>query len=1212
MLDLNIHQNSKKQETEMQQMTKEQKKSQIIVSAFEELRQSITNVNSVIEYRRKLTQINQSIRLEPTEGHNNHKMHIPCFDEELMNEKQGNGADAIQIQMTDRTHSKQAPPSKKEIIQNEIMKRDEHKVDLEILVKRYGTSIQKGHEQSRAEQLNLELGDNKLSEKPKEPLIFKFLRELVTPFALLLWASAIICFIAYDMKTSQPDNLYFGIILIAVVLITAIITYQQNKKSEAIMDSFKNFLPQKSVVIRNGYETQINAEKLVLGDIVKVKAGEKIPADIRLIQVNEMKVDNSALTGESEPQIRSTICSHPESLLETANVAFFGTLCKEGQGTGIVIQIGDKTTLGEIAGMAQAEKKTKTPLRIELDRLILFMVFVALSLGVLFFLLSFFHAGYDAMTSVVYGIGILVVNVPEGLICCITISLAITAQSLHKKNVLVKNLESVETLGSTSCICSDKTGTLTQNVMTVEHIWISGQQLKAKNKKLVENANELDYNENDAAFKELHLNAILSSDAKFDISQLEDKQNIDYLKCHVNGDATETGLVRFFQSIEDINVTRDKYKIPENDEKTLARMPFNSTEKFALTIVEYKTETSDYCVYVKGAPEKIWKFCSHVLEGEQTVPITQEWEKKFQQINKTFGKKGERVLGFAKLHLPRQDYPLNNSNFQVQSPKTFNFPINNYVFTGLISLIDPPKTRVPGAILECRSAGIKVIMVTGDQPPTAASIAKQVNIIPNYVETTEEMMDRLNIPWEEAVEKCEAIVIHGEKIVQSITLEEQQGIEKFTNLRKWVKKPYCVFARTTPAQKLQIVQACQQEGYICAVTGDGVNDSPAIKQGDIGISMNLTGSDVTKDAADMILLDDDFASIVSGVEEGRKIFDNLKKTFVYLLCSNIPEILPFLAFIIFSIPLPLSNIYMLCICVGTDIYPALSLGYEEAEIDIMTRRPREKNDHLISLKLMAHSYGLMGIMSMSCGFLAYFTSLNYFGFKTLELFGMATYTAYKPPINLFTVDPKIDQFSQYKDNEIMFNSNVMLGSDTCEEDLDKLKQSGQDFSWTVDWALIGDGKYDLRKAFIECKDHKWQSKVDGWSDCDINSSYTYSDFTNNTACYSTDALKFAQSSFFCCIVIFQWSNIFACKARKSSFCTSPFNMKMIQGIIFETALAAFLVLTPGVNTVFGGRPIDFWQFGVSGVPFSIMVLAWNEIRKYLIRSHRWFLKYSYW
>ncbi|EAR87207.2 Na,H/K antiporter P-type ATPase, alpha subunit family protein (macronuclear) [Tetrahymena thermophila SB210] len=1189
----------------------QKKQSQVIPTAFEELRQSICLTNSIIQYRKKLASILDSIKLESIGGHNNHLQHQPCCEQEI-NFNYDDDDEDLEAHQIQATKKQQPLVNKKDLIQNQMMQRDEHKVELKILVKRYGTDIQNGHKQQKAEQLNIQLGDNKLSEKPKEPLIFKFLRELITPFAILLWISSIVCFVAYKIKPQNSQNLYFGIILIFVVLITAFITFQQNKKSEAILDSFKSFLPQKCVVIRDGSETQINSQKLVLGDIVKIKAGEKIPADIRLIRVNEMKVDNSALTGESESQIRSTFCSHPESLLETSNVAFFGTLCKEGQGIGIVIQIGDKTTLGEIASMASAEKKTKTPLRIELDRLILFMVFVALSLGILFFLLSYFHAGYDAITSIVYGIGILVVNVPEGLICCITISLAITAKSLHRKNVLVKNLESVETLGSTSCICSDKTGTLTQNVMTVEHIWISGQEIKATNKKYVEDATLLNYYEKDIAFKELHLNAILSSEAKFDISQIEDKKNIDYFKCLVNGDATETGLIRFFQSIEDIQKTRDKYRIAENKEKNLTRMPFNSTEKFALTIVENVSPTSDYCIYVKGAPEKIWNFCSYIQNGNKEEIINDQWDINFERINKKFGKSSERVIGFAKLLLHREQYPLKNYNFQVQSPKTFNFPLRGYVFTGLISLIDPPKIRVPNAILECRSAGIKVIMVTGDQPSTAASIAKQVNIIPNFIETTEEMMNRLSITWEEAVEQCTAIVIHGDKIVQSISFEEQQGIEKFTSLREWIKKPYCVFARTTPAQKLQIVQACQKEGQIVAVTGDGVNDSPAIKQGNIGISMNLTGSDVTKDAADMILLDDDFASIVAGIEEGRKIFDNLKKTFVYLLCSNIPEILPFLAFIIFSIPLPLSNIYMLCICVGTDIYPAISLGYEEAEVDIMTRRPRQKNDHLVSLKLMTHSYGLMGIMSMSCGFIAYFISLNYFGFKTLELFGMATYSAYKPPAHLFTIDPKIAQFSQYQQYGVMYNSNVMLGSKTCDEDLYILKQNYKDFLWIIDWTQIQNGQYDLRKAFIECKNGKWQSKVGGWSDCNINSSYTYSDFVQNTACYSTDALKYAQSSFFCCIVIFQWSNIFACKARKSSFCTSPFNIKMIQGIFFETCLAAFLVLTPGVNTIFGGRPIEFWQFGVSGVPFSIMVLAWNEVRKYLIRKYRWFLKYSYW
>ncbi|EAR95708.2 Na,H/K antiporter P-type ATPase alpha subunit family protein (macronuclear) [Tetrahymena thermophila SB210] len=1185
-----------------------QRQSQII-RVFEELRQSITNVNQVRDQRRSSTAqkhfMNDS---NDPDGHNNHKRHHPDIELEMVTDNLHTEQPAVQ------PRNVEAPKNDKERRQMEIMKRDEHKVDLDSLVKRYGTDLKLGHTQQRAEQLNVELGDNKLTEKGKTSPIIVFLKELSNPFAIMLWVASIFCFITFYYSPEDPSNLYLAIVLIIVIFITAIITFMQNRKSEALMDSFKNFLPQKCIVVREGTERSIHAEKLVLGDIVKIKAGEKIPADIRMIQVNEMKVDNSALTGESEPQLRTTICSHPESLLETSNVAFFGTLCKEGQGIGIVIQIGDKTTLGEIADMASTEKKTKTPLRIEMDRLVIVMVGIALFLGVLFFLLSYLYIGYDILTCVIFGIGILVANVPEGLLGCITVSLAITAQALHKKNVLVKNLESVETLGSTSCICSDKTGTLTQNVMTVEHMWLSGNQIKARNKSLVQNKSELEYDENETAFKELHLSAILSSEAKFDVSQLKDQtEAVNYMKCPVNGDATETGLVRFFQYIEDIDKTRQKFKIPENREKVMARMPFNSTEKYALTIVELPTKDSDYCVYIKGAPEKIWKFCTKVQNGSQESKKSPDWEKKFASVNKTFGKNGERVLGFAKCHLPRDQYPLNKFDFIVSNPKNFNFTLEGYTFTGLISLIDPPKTRVPFAILECRSAGIKVIMVTGDQPPTAASIAKQVNIIPAYVETTDDIMDRLNCTWEEAVEQCEAIVIHGDKIVQSIEQEEANGIEKFTSLRKWVKKPYCVFARTTPAQKLQIVQACQKEGFTCAVTGDGVNDSPAIKQGDIGISMNLTGSDVTKDAADMILLDDDFASIVSGVEEGRKIFDNLKKTFVYLLCSNVPEILPFLAFIIFGIPLPLTNIYMLCICVGTDIFPAIALAFEEAEIDIMTRRPRSKADHMVSTKLMVHSYGLMGIHSMACGFLAYFISLNYYGFEVLELFGMSLYDAYYPPIQEFgTISEAHPYYAKYGHFGRSFNSNVMLGNAKCQDDITQMKAI-KDQSWTIDWFQVDQGKYDLRKAFVKCgSDGNWYSLVGSWSDCNIHSDHNYSDFVGNTACYTTDALKYAQSSFFVCIVIFQWSNIFACKSRKSSFATSAVNYKIFQGIIFETCLAILLVLCPGVNTVFGGRPLDFFQFGCSGIPFSIMILCWEEIRKYLLRQNRWFLKYSYW
>ncbi|KAL4494140.1 hypothetical protein ABPG72_016096 [Tetrahymena utriculariae] len=1169
-----------------------------IVRNFEELRQSIQNFNELKDHRRKSIQNINAERRQSAADIQRRQSDI-CQSQTLNGQ-----ATTVNLQHQENNDNKTKTEK-----QNEIMKMDEHKIDLEELYLRFKTNPVKGMSNARAVQLNQELGDNKLTERGKEPLWKKYIKEITTPFAILLWIAAIFCFVTYYLSPEDPSNLYLGFVLIAVIFVTAQITYQQNKKSEALMESFKNFLPQKSTVIRDGQQQVIHSEKLVVGDIVQVKAGERIPADIRIIQSNEMKVDNSPLTGESEPQLRTPICTHPDSPLETQNVAFFGTLCKEGFAVGVVIKIGDLTTLGLIADLASQEKQQLTPLRIELNRLIIVMVIIALSLGILFFLLSYLLLGYDLITCVLFGIGILVANVPEGLLGCITVSLAITAKALHSKNVLVKNLEAVETLGSTSCICSDKTGTLTQNVMTVEHMWYGLNTIKAVNKSTIGDHTKLEYDENHNDFKELHQSAMISSEARFDRSKQQDLNNINYLKCDVIGDATETGLVRFFQYIEDVEETRKKYKVPQNKDKTEAKMPFNSNVKFALTIIEYPTQNSDYCIYIKGAPEKIWTFCSFIQNNGQPQKIDSATQKIFNDVNLKFGRNGERVLGFAKLHLPKSDFPLHNTDFVVSNPNNFNFEMKNFTFTGLISLIDPPKTRVPYAILECRSAGIKVIMVTGDQPPTAATIARQVNIIPEYVKTTEEIMLDQECTWEEAVEQAEAIVVHGDRIVASLDREIEEGLPQYSILRKWVKKPYCVFARTTPAQKLQIVQACQKEGFITAVTGDGVNDSPAIKQGDIGISMNITGSDVTKDAADMVLLDDDFASIVSGVEEGRKIFDNLKKTFVYLLCSNIPEILPFLAAIIWNLPLPLTNIYMLSICVGTDLYPAIALAYEEAEIDIMTRKPRSKDDHIVSLVLMTHSYALMGIISMAAGFTAYFTSLNYYGFPIMELFGMGGYSGYYPIKH---------DFGDYSNKPLgaMYNINIMYNNSTNQDitNCNDAKTLLADNSWTPDWFKVGDGEYDLRKAFVKCNTEtgNWESLVSKWSDCDVNSDHTHSSFVNNTACYSTDGLKYAQSCFFVCIVLFQWSNIFACKSRKSSFATSPFNRQMIQGIAFETILAIFLVLTPGVNQVFGGRPIDFFLFMIPAAPFSILVLAWDETRKYLVRINNWFLKYCYW
>ena len=350
---------------------------------------------------------------------------------------------------------------------------DLHRIEMEEFYKRLEISeetVSRGLSDKEAEDRVRKFGENALTEKKKKPWYVKLFHELTTFFSLMLWVGGILCFVAYGLDPSDKSNMYLGIVLFIVVLSTGIITFFQNAKSDSIMEGFKNFIPPECTVIRNGKTISIMAKYLTVGDIVKVKNGEKIPADLRIIESQEMKVDNSSLTGESDPLLRTVKCTDPQKILETKNVAFFGTLCKEGEGKGIVFHVGDSTIIGQIAGLAATAASGKTPLRKELDRFILMITIIALCLGVVFFV-SGFILKYTITQNMVFAIGIIVANVPEGLLATITITLSVAAKKLSQKKVLVKNLESVETLGSTSCICSDKTGTLTQNVMTVENLW---------------------------------------------------------------------------------------------------------------------------------------------------------------------------------------------------------------------------------------------------------------------------------------------------------------------------------------------------------------------------------------------------------------------------------------------------------------------------------------------------------------------------------------------------------------------------------------------------------------------------------------------------------------------------------------------------------------------------------------------------------------------
>ncbi|VDM47912.1 unnamed protein product [Toxocara canis] len=937
-------------------------------------------------------------------------------------------------------------------------------------------SVVQGLTSTKAAQVLARDGPNALSPPKTTPEWVKFCKNLFGGFALLLWIGAFLCYVAYSvdyftMEYPTKDNLYLGIVLMTVVVITGCFQYYQESKSSKIMDSFKNMVPTYALVRRDGEKKQLRTEQLVVGDIVEVKGGDRVPADIRIISAFGFKVDNSSLTGESEPQSRSPECTN-ENPLETKNIAFFSTNAVEGTCRGIVIYTGDRTVMGRIAHLASGLDTGKTPIAREIEHFIHLITGVAVFLGVTFFIIAFI-LGYHWLTAVVFLIGIIVANVPEGLIATVTVCLTLTAKRMASKNCLVKNLEAVETLGSTSTICSDKTGTLTQNRMTVAHMWYDL------------NVEECDTSENQSsALRQstrggetrtaLTRICALCNRAEFKPGQ----EDTPILRRDCTGDASEIALLKYSEmALGSVSAYR------ANNPK-VAEIPFNSTNKYQVSIHETNDGNPSYLLVMKGAPERILDRCTTILVKGQEKVLDAKLKAEFNDAYLMLGGMGERVLGFCDYRLDQNKFPKDYA-FDTEE---VNFPVEGLRFVGLVSMIDPPRAAVPDAVAKCRSAGIKVVMVTGDHPITAKAIAKSVGIISEGTETVEDIAIRKNCTIEEVdPREAKAAVVHGSDLRE---MTEDQLDELIINHSE------IVFARTSPQQKLMIVEGFQRQGKIVAVTGDGVNDSPALKRADIGVAMGIAGSDVSKQAADMILLDDNFASIVVGVEEGRLIFDNLKKSIAYTLTSNIPEISPFLTYILFGIPLPLGTVTILCIDLGTDMVPAISLAYEEAESDIMKRQPRDPihdklvNESLVVLKnridcssdpsdfrLISLAYGQIGMIQASAGFFTYFFIMADNGFWPSRL-------------------------------------------------------------------------YQLRA--------QWDSRAFNSVEDSYGQEWTYA---------NRKILEYTcQTAYFVSIVVVQWADLIISKTRRNSLVQQGMsNWTLNFGLVFETALAAFMCYCPGLD-----------------------------------------------
>jgi sodium/potassium-transporting ATPase subunit alpha len=829
-------------------------------------------------------------------------------------------------------------------------------------------------------------GRNVLTPPPRMPEWMRFLLQFKNVFLILLNICALLSLLAF-LLNKDIINLYLAVVLAVVVFLTAYMQFHEEGKALQVIDSFAKLLASDCTVIRSGKEKTIPTDQLVPGDIVKIKNGDRCPADILILLSRGLKTECSSLNGESEP-IPSSTNPSPRNLgyFECKNVAFSSSLCFDGTAIGVVIRTGDHTGIGTIAKLASDTKMRESTLQKEVANFVKFVAIIALTMATGSFIAAVFiqkAKTFDEILKIFVNgfLVIIVANVPQGLPATVTSLLSLAARNMAQQSVLVKRIDCVETLGSTSIICSDKTGTLTKNEMTVTDVWFN-RKLKSRHKRtrdslysqapqplfyrasvLCNGAARQSAEESQRSTRDLHQkqqSRLRSASALvWRASVSKSILNFNAPEHKFVGNPSDVAIITYADHLVDTEHLRHMYPIQYE-------VPFNSTNKWQLIIVQSvnndileDSRDIEYEVIMKGAPEVILNRCTtYASEGQgthhhkHTTDVTEDFRTEFNQMYENFASQGRRVIALCSKTFTGPP----DMKFSVDENNVYNFPTTDLNFIAMVAIQDPPRDNVPDAIALCRRAGIRVFMVTGDHPLTGRAISEQIGLLDKTKANIELLQ---NVTTEDSKwGACDGAVIHGSRI-DALTDDQWKKILS--------KRAVC-FARTTPAHKLEIVSRCQGMGNIVAVTGDGVNDAPALKQADVGIAMGLNGSDVAQDAADILLMDDNFASIVKGIEEGRLIFDNIKKTIAYTMAHIFPEVVSALINLLAALPAGLTAMQVLTIDLGTELGPAISLAYEKAESDIMDRPPRDpKRDRLVSPSLILYSYLTSGaIISAGC------------------------------------------------------------------------------------------------------------------------------------------------------------------------------------------------------------------------------------------------------
>jgi Ca2+-transporting ATPase len=749
-----------------------------------------------------------------------------------------------------------------------------YQMDVERVEQKLNVSSNKGLNARQVNERRRQYGENVLQGQKKPSRWLIFLKQFQDFMVLVLLAATLIA----GLLGEYID----AIAIMVIVLINGFIGYFQEQKAEKSMEKLKELSAPMANVLRNGKWEKILSKEVVVGDIVKINSGDRIPADVRMLKSNSMETEESALTGESLPVMKHATAISKDNLdaQDQANMGFMGTLVTRGSGVGIVVGTGMDTVMGQIASLMANTKKVMTPLERKLAELGKILIFVALILTALVVVLGVLQ-GHSVYNMFLAGVSLAVAAIPEGLPAIVTVALSLGVQRMIKKKAIVRKLSAVETLGCASVICSDKTGTMTENQMTVKELYLNGQSIYVsgdgynlrgdfflQRKKLDDNFPNLE---------SMLLYAMLCNNASLFVKKG---------KYHVDGDPTDGALLIAARKLGLMKDTTEKYRL-------IKEIPFDSDRKRMSVIVE--DENGMRFLITKGAPDVLLPRSAYFLDESGRKIMRDADKTDFDRAMNNMAEKALRTIAIAIRPISKED--------SLQTA----FLEKDLTFIGLYGMIDPPRKEVKSAIEECNDAGIKTVMITGDHVKTAEAIAKNLKLLPEN-----------------------GLVLEGYQL-NEMSMEQLEHV---------IDDTY-VFARVTPEHKLKIVKAFQNRGHIVAMTGDGVNDAPAIKASNIGISMGINGTDVTKEASSLILMDDNFATIKSAIHEGRNIYENIRKFIRYLLASNVGEILVMLFAMMLAMPLPLVPVQILWVNLVTDGLPAMALGLDKSEGDVMKKKPRD-------------------------------------------------------------------------------------------------------------------------------------------------------------------------------------------------------------------------------------------------------------------------------